>query len=151
MACDGHIDQREITLIKNLGKDKKLFGDLDVQQELDILVKEINTNSNAFLNSYFQELKESYLSEEEELSIIATAIKTIDADEKVEYSEIKFFKVIRSKLKVSNKKILEVLPAIEEYLEQDIIYKSIKGKLMEDYFSVMDLPEFQKVKIDTDA
>lgn len=148
MACDGHIDQREVGLIKDLGANKNLFGNLDIQQELENLVKEINLNSKTFLKSYFQELKSNSFNEEEELSIIATAVKTIDADEKVEYSEIKFFKVIRSKLKVSNKRILEIMPDTEEYLQQDIIYKSIKEKLLEDYFAVTDLPEFGNFKVE---
>lgn len=148
MACDGHIDKREVAFIKGLGEDENIFGSLNIQQELDIMIKEINISSSAFLKGYFKELKEFSLTEEEELSIISIAIKTIDADEMVEYSEIKFFKIIRSKLQISNKKILEVMPAIETYLEQDIMYKSNKETLQEDYFSEIDLPEFENIKFE---
>ena len=47
------------------------------------------------------------MSEQNELKLIEVAIETIKADEKIEYSEVKFFKVIRSNLKIKNEVIIE--------------------------------------------
>src|SRR5690606_2600562 len=117
MACDGDIDKREVKLIKKLHKENKTFGEIDINPELDTLLLAINQDGRQFLIDYFKELKLTELSEQEELKIIEVAINTIKADEKVEYSEIKFFKVIRSKLKIDNEPILEKHPDFEEYLE----------------------------------
>ena len=151
MACDGDIDKREVVLIKKMHQENKIFGEIDINQELDNLLLEINRDGHKFLRSYFNELKSSSLSESDELKLIEVAIDTIKADDKVEYSEIKFFKVIRSKLKIENDPILEIHPDFEEYLEQDIISESYLARLQADFFDTQALPEFELISsIDDD-
>lgn len=145
MACDGVIDKREVKLIKKLHKENKTFGEIDLDAQLDELLSTINKEGTKFLKGYFNELTSAELSEEKELEIIKVAIATIKSDEKIEYSEIKFFKVIRSKLKIDNDTILEKYPDFEEYLEQDIISDSYLSKLQDDFFNAHNLPEFQLI------
>lgn len=145
MACDGHIDNREISLLKQLGKEVEYFRDVNITKEIDLLVISINEKGHNFLKEYFHELKNAVLKEEDELTIVKVAVQAINADEKVEYSEIKFFKIIRSYLKVSNKKILTILPEIEEYLEQDIISEKYIESITENYFEAHSLPQFELV------
>jgi len=146
MACDGHIDQREVELIKNLHAEKELFGKVEIENELNRLVSEINTDGENFLRSIFNDLKRSNLSEEEELEVVRTAINIIRSDEELDYSEIKFFKIIRTKLDISNSSILQDMPEIEEYLEQDIITDSYIDRLKSDYFNENELPTFKEIK-----
>ncbi|MGI9229782.1 MAG: hypothetical protein ACR2P9_07990 [Gammaproteobacteria bacterium] len=143
MACDGHIDDREVLLIKNLHQDKKIFGDINISQDLDELLLAINKDGHEFLRNYFSELTLSKLTEDDELKLVEVAISTIKADDKVEYDEIKFFKVIRSKLKIDNALILEIHPDFEEYLEEDIISESYMANLQNDFFDTYTLPEFE--------
>jgi hypothetical protein len=151
MACDGDIDKREVKLIKQLQRENKTFGEIDINSELDILLLAINKDGHQFLKDYFNELKTSELSEANELKLVEVAIGTIKADDKVEYSEIKFFKVIRSKLKIENDSILEKHPDFEEYLEQDIISESYLARLQDDFFDTQVIPEFELIsKIDND-
>ncbi|WP_347174266.1 hypothetical protein [Polaribacter uvawellassae] len=151
MACDGDIDKREIKLIKRLHKEKKTFGDLDVNAEMDNLLITINKDGHQFMRDYFDELTSSELSEVNELNLIEVAIDTIKADEKVEYSEIKFFKVIRSKLKIDNDPILKKHPDFEDYLEQDIITDSYLSRLQDDFFDTHISNEFELIsEIDDD-
>lgn len=151
MACDGDIDKREINLIKRLHKENKTFGEIDVNAEMDNLLIAINRDGHHFMRVYFNELANAGLTEANELKLIKVAIDTIKADEKVEYSEIKFFKVIRSKLKINNEPILEKHPDFEDYLEQDIISDSYLSKLQNDFFDTQILPEFELIsKIDDD-
>ncbi|MGY0407147.1 MAG: hypothetical protein ACWIPJ_02135 [Polaribacter sp.] len=147
MACDGDIDKREVKLIKKLHKENKTFGEIDINSELDNLLLAINKDGHLFLKSYFNELTTSELSEANELKIVEVAIDTIKADEKVEYSEIKFFKVIRSKLKIGNEPILEKNPEFEEYLEQDIISESYLSRLQDDFFDTQVLPDFELISV----
>ena len=134
MACDGDIDKREIILIKAMHHEKKIFGEIDIDKELENLLVEINRDGHKFLKSYFNDLSSVDLNESNELKLIEVAIETIKADDKVAYSEIKFFKVIRSKLKIENEPILAVHPDFEEYLEQDIVSDSYLAKLQDDFF-----------------
>ena len=113
MACDGDIDKREVKLIKELQKERKTFGEIDINTELDTLLLAINKDGHQFLKRYFNELTNTELTEADELKLIEVAIETIKADEKLEYSEIKFFKVIRSKLNIDNELILEKHPDFE--------------------------------------
>ncbi len=143
MACDGDIDKREVKLIKKLHKENKTFGEIDINSELETLLLAINKDGHQFLKNYFSELTNFELSESNELKIIEVAIETIKADDKVEYSEIKFFKVIRSKLKIENEPILEKHPDFEDYLEQDIISESYLSRLQEDFFDTHISNEFE--------
>ncbi len=143
MACDGDIDKREVKLIKKLHKEKKTFGEVDINSELNTLLLAINKDGHQFLKNYFSELTNFELSEGDELKIIEVAIETIKADDKVEYSEIKFFKVIRSKLKIENEPILEKHPDFEDYLERDIISESYLSRLQEDFFDTHISNEFE--------
>lgn len=142
MACDGDIDKREVKLIKKLHKEHKTFGEVNIKSELDTMLGAINKDGYQFLRDYFKALKNSELSEDEELKLIEVAIDTIKADEVVEYSEVKFFKVIRSKLKIADEPILKKHPDFDEYLEQDIISESYLSRLKDDFFGGQDLPKF---------
>jgi uncharacterized tellurite resistance protein B-like protein len=145
MACDGDIDKREVKLIKRLHQEKKTFGDIDINLEMDNLLIAINKDGQQFLKQYFQELTTFKLTEANELEIVKVAIETIKADDKIEYSEIKFFKVIRSKLKIGNQPILDKYPDFEDYLEQDIISDSYLSRLQEDFFDTHISNEFQLI------
>lgn len=93
-------------------------------------------------------LKQTSLSEQEELTLIDFAIQTIKADEQVEYAEIKFFKNIRHRLKISDEKILAKFPDIEQYLEEDIITDSFWDKITSQFFETIELPQFDLITID---
>lgn len=151
MACDGDIDKREVKLIKQLQKERKTFGEIDINAELDTLLLAINKDGQQFLKDYFNELTTTELTEANELKLIEVAIDTIKADDKVEYSEIKFFKVIRSKLKIDNEPILNKHPDFEDYLEQDIITDSYLSRLQDDFFDTHISNEFELIsEIDDD-
>lgn len=142
MACDGEIAKEEISLIKKMSTEKHLFGDIDLDEELDSLVKEINLKGKGFLKQYLLSLAEQTMSEEEEIRVADIAVQTIRSDNKIEYSEIKFFKVLRSNLKVvSDEILLEKIDGIDEnYLAQDI--RADYLQLYDDYFNTIDLPQF---------
>jgi uncharacterized tellurite resistance protein B-like protein len=151
MACDGDIDKREIQLIKKLHQQYSTFGEIDIEDEIEKLLVAINKDGHQFLKNYFNELTCTELTEANELKLIEVAIETIKADDKVEYSEIKFFKVIRSKLKIDNESILEKHPDFEDYLEQDIISDSYLSRLQDDFFDTHISNEFELIsKIEKD-
>lgn len=149
MASDGHIDNREIALIKIMCENSPLFKNFNFQEEINSLVNKINTRGKEFISYYFDLLSKSTLTEKEELTLIDFAIQTIKADEKIEYSEIKFFKNIRHRLKVSDEKVLAVFPDIEQFLEEDIITESLLDKITTQYLEAAELPQFELITIDT--
>lgn len=152
MACDGSIDKVEIEAIRTMCSKSPLFQDFDFGTEINSMLQELNVKGKEYLANYFALLKNSTLSEQEELELIEFAIGTLRANEAVEYSEIKFFKVIRSHLKVSNDRILESFPDIEPYLEEDIITDNFLARVASNYLDNVEIPKFEKIQLpDEDA
>jgi hypothetical protein len=149
MASDGHIDKREITLIQSMCESSPLFNNFNFRDEINTLVDKINKGGKAFISYYFDLLGKSSLSEKEELILIDFAIQTIKADEQIEYSEIKFFKNIRHRLKISDENILAVYPEIEQFLEEDIVTETFLDKITNQYLETAELPQFELINIDT--
>jgi uncharacterized tellurite resistance protein B-like protein len=151
MASDGHIDNREIALIKTMCENSPLFKDFNFQEEINSLVNKINTRGKEFISYYFDLLEKSTLTEKEELTLIDFAIQTILADEKIEYAEIRFFKNIRHRLKVSDDIILAVFPDIEQFLEEDIVTESFLDKITSQYLESAELPQFELITLKTSS
>lgn len=151
MASDGNIDKREIALIKSMCEKSTLFKDFNFLEEINSLVSKINTRGKEFISYYFDLLGKSNLSEKEELTLIDFAIQTIKTDEKIEYSEIKFFKNIRHRLKIDDENILAVFPEIEQYLEEDIITESFLDRIKKQYLEIAELPKFELISIDINS
>jgi len=153
MASDGDIDKREVATIKSMCEKSPLFENIDIQAELNLLVDKINVEGKKFITDYLELLKSSSLPEESELALLDFAIQTILADEQIEYSEIKFFKNIRYRLKISDEKILErfaEVPDIEMFLGQDIVTDSFLDKISSLFLETVELPQFDIINIDTE-
>lgn len=108
MACDGEIANEELELVKHFATSSSLFEGLEIEKQLNEYVAEINDQGLSFLAGYINSIVNAQLTEQQELDLAKIAIKIIEADKKIEYSEISFFKRIRSKLRVSDDKLLEI-------------------------------------------
>lgn len=164
MVCDGEIDNNEMDLIKTLFRSSSFQATTNIDELLNQFINEINSQGNDFLRLFLKELRIAVLTEDEELKLIDFCLKTIYSDFEVKYNEVKFFKIIRSKLKVSNETILEKfptkdifleksfeiikekLPSIEQFLEEDIITEKYIDRLKDDFFSNTALPQFETIK-----
>lgn len=120
MACDGDIAKEEVKLLHDLIVNTDLFKGLDAEVTLKKYVDSINENGVAFLNQYLSEVAEGKLSKEEQLCLVDLAFKTIEADNRIEYSEVKFFKKIRVRLSLTDEDILAKYPDKEDFLQLDI-------------------------------
>ena len=147
MASDGDIDPREVTLIQSMCAESPLFKEFNFEDEMNALVEQINAKGKEFITEFFTLLGNSTLTQEEELLLIDFAIKTIYADDVVEYAEIKFFKVIRHNLKASDEVILAKFPDIEQFLQADIVTESYLEKITKQYLKTADLPQFDAISI----
>jgi hypothetical protein len=120
IACDGDIANEEVDLIRNMASTSNTFDDLEVEELLNEWIAEINENGARFLQSYLSDLGEAKLSNQEQLMIADLAIQSIEADNRIEYSEVKFFKKIRSRLSIGDEAILKEHPDKEDLLLPDI-------------------------------
>lgn len=120
IACDGDIASEEVQLLNSVAKDSVMFREIDVQSTINRYINAINKEGVAFLASYLKEITDANLTDDQALTLISLAIKAIEADNNIEYSEISFFKKIRKRLSITDNTILEALPDIEDYLLPDI-------------------------------
>lgn len=124
MACDGEIANEEIALIKKKTSDMVIFSDIDVESLINSYIAKINAIGLEFLSNYLIELESMHVDNTCALQVIDIALKTMEADNNIEYSEISFFKKIRAKLTISDEEILVHYPGrddVEDYLLPDII------------------------------
>lgn len=120
MACDGDIATEEVQLLRELIANTDLFKELDVEVSLKKYVDSINENGVSFLNQYLSEVAEDELTKEEQMCLVDLAFKTIEADNRIEYSEVKFFKKIRVRLSLTDEEILAKYPDKEDFLLPDL-------------------------------
>lgn len=115
MACDGEIAKEEVETLKKLSKDQNLFGKEDVNVILPTIMDSLSKFGYDFVKSYLELLENADFSEQQAIQILDVATKTIYADDKIEYDEIKFFKSIRHKLDVTDEEILSKVEGVEDY------------------------------------
>ena len=106
MACDGDIASEEVQVLRELIANTDLFKELDVEVVLKKYVDSINKDGVSFLNNYLSDIAEDALSKEEQMCLVDLAFKTIEADKRIEYSEVKFFKKIRVRLSLTDEEII---------------------------------------------
>ena len=135
MACDGVIDAEEIQFVRELTGKMPVFENIafPVQETLNRYVSSLNKLHHAFMEEYLEELAQADLSAEDSLWIVKLAIQTIEANNEVEYSEIKFFKKIRKQLKITDEQILGELPGKEDYLLPDIEEKGYQFEFIKPF------------------
>ena len=120
IACDGNIATEEVDMVRDLCAKDRIFHNLDSEEYLNSWITEINEQGGAFLQTYLKEINSVELNEQEQLLLVSLAIKAIEADNSIEYAEVKFFKKIRSKLTISDEAILAEHPDKENFLLPDI-------------------------------
>ncbi len=146
MACDGDIAPEEMEKIKRLPH----FKGMDLQLLLSDYLKHLKAEGNVFLKNYLDEVKSANLKEEEECELTNIAVQTIEVDKTIEYKEVAFFKKIRKRLKVSDEKLLTVIPenpavinqiTPEDYLLPDISDEDDLSIWTDETFEDIIIPE----------
>lgn len=153
MACDGHIDDREIEEMKLMDKNTSFFSDIDLAEELSLLINELENIGAKVIVELFSELRNIKLNPIQELLVLEVALRIIKADDKHDDNELKFINILRAKLEVHDETI------IDRFGEVDILYtnKYSKNIVTEKHDSAFvesitlpDLPALKKVNFNTD-
>jgi len=116
IACDGSIEESEISEIRNIAENEIYFMGYDFEKPLEETLKTIKENGSSVINDYLKEVSSANLNDNQELLLIEVLIRAIESDEKVEPSEIKFLQMVKSKLKTSEEVIITKFPKQMNYL-----------------------------------
>lgn len=144
IACDGDIATEEVDLVRELSAKDKLFCTIDSEKLINTWIAEINELGGKFLQSYLKEISAVDLSDKEQLLLVSLAFKAIEADNRIEYAEVKFFKKIRSKLTVSDEMILAEHPDKEDFLLPDINVSELPDWDEDTQFAQISIPTHGK-------
>lgn len=143
MTCDGHIDTAEITSIMKMAQNKYLFGTIDIEQELENMLERINLRGTDYLKDYFRKVHRAELTEKEQISIIQIAVDIIYADMEVRESEVKFLRVLRTMLNISDSLILTNFPQLaKDFVWEDEFTEDYIKELYQNYFKHQVMPSF---------
>ena len=120
IACDGDSATEEVDMVRDLCTKDRIFHNLDSEEYLNSWITEINEQGGVFLQTYLKEINSVELKKQEQLLLVSLAIRAIEADNCIKYTEVKFFKKIRSRLTISDEEILAEHPDKEDFLLPDI-------------------------------
>lgn len=124
---------------------------MNFKEEINLLVQSLNSEGKAFIENFLDQLNAAQLTEEEEIEILDFAIKTIYADEKTEYSEVKFFKTIRHRLEITDDDIRKVFTELDDnFIKEDIKTASFLEKITHQFLEDIKLPTFDRIKFKED-
>ncbi|MBK7809410.1 MAG: TerB family tellurite resistance protein [Saprospiraceae bacterium] len=116
IACDGTIDETEISELRNMVENEIYFMGYDFEERLAYNLKYLKENGALAINEYLQEVSNANLNDNQELLLIEVLIRAIESDKKVEPSEIKFLQMVKSRLKTSEETIITKFPQQINYL-----------------------------------
>ena len=102
MACDGHIDEREIKELQDIEKSTTFFKDIDLRRKLNRFVESFKINPEETIEEIIYKLKDALLNPVEEMLVLEIALRVVYADVKIDPKEIDFLKTIRGCLSIDD-------------------------------------------------
>ena len=144
MACDGYIDKEEIEEMKLIDKQTTYFKDIDLSDELENLIKELETKGIKVIEDLFETLRNTKLNPIQELLILEVALRIIYADKKIDDNEVKFLNLLRSMLDVHDETIFDRFGEVEILYINEYISKLNKSD--DDFLTNLHLPDIEDIK-----
>ena len=145
MACDGHIDDREVEELKLMDKNTSFFEAVDLSDELEQLINDLKNKGTKVIEELFVCLRETKLNPIQELLVLEVALRIINADNKHNENEIKFIHLLRSKFELHDETIND------RFGELDILYTNeysrniVAGKTEIEFAESVKLPEMSEL------
>lgn len=117
MACDGHIDDREIEEIQKLTRETKYFRGVDVSAELVRLVDRVKSEGRQIFKNFIDEVAAGDLDVVQELLLLEVALRVVYIDLRIDGNEIRFLRLLRSKLSVPTEVIVQRFGTVDLLLD----------------------------------
>ena len=154
MACDGHIDEREIEEMKLMDLNTSYFHDIDLSEELAALISELETVGAKIIEELFNSLRSVKLNPIQELLILEVALRIINADEKHDDNEAKFVNLLRAKLEIHDELIIDRFGKVDILYTNEYSKNTVTEKHDSDFVEAIklpDIPQLKSVELGTDA
>lgn len=146
MACDGHIDDREIKEIKLMNENSSYFQGIDLSDELTDLLKELKNKGKHIVDELFNSLNNLNLTIVQELLVLEVAIRIQNADDKLDENEIKFIQFLRSKLRIHDQIIKDRFGSIEFLFDKEYSQNVTNNDVRTEFLNTAIIPEIFEMK-----
>ena len=146
IACDGHIDDKEIEEMKYLDKNTAYFEDTDLSAELEQLINDLNNKGKRIVNDLFESIKKSDLNFVQELLLLEVSLRLIYSDNKIDENEVKFLKYLKSKLKVYDSLIIERFGSVELLFGNKYTASFKTNDHLTELLKGIKIPELKEIK-----
>lgn len=140
MACDGHIDDREVEELKIMDKKTSFFEAIDLSDELEQLIKDLKNKGKKVVEELFVCLRETKLNPIQELLVMEVALRIINADDKHDENEVKFIHLLRSKLEIHDETINDRFGELEILYTNEYSRNIVAGKSEIEFAENIKLP-----------
>jgi hypothetical protein len=147
MACDGDIDEREIKEIREMDQSASFFQGIDLADELESLLADLTVKGKKIVEELFVTLDKIDLSIVQELLLLEVAFRLIYADQRVDENEIKFLKLLRSKLKVDDSTIRDRFGEVEYLFEKGEKVEMRKDLTKDEFFNRIAITEMKHLEV----
>jgi len=156
VACDGHIDEREIEELRLLEGSAVYFQGVDLRDELDRLVASLQPEGEdgkadgGPIAEVLKKIKTGRLSVVQELLLLELALRILHADENIHDKEVELVRQIRALLTVDDGILLERFGPTQVLFESE--YKVGEGKKsLADVLADLEVTETADLMINTTA
>lgn len=151
IACDGHIDDMEIKEMHKLDRDTSYFGDVDLSDELNALIEDLKQNGTRVISNLFKEIQENEINPVQELLLLEITMRLIYADEQIKENELKFLRLLRSKLEVFDEIIIERFGRKNLLFDKDNAKSIITEAELAEGIKLPEMKEFENLSISFNA
>ena len=145
MACDGHIDKREIEEMKIMDKKTSFFEAIDLSDELVQLIDDFKSKGTKVIEDLFITLRETKLNPIQELIFLEVALRIINADEKHDENEVKFIHLLRSKLELHDETINDRFGELDILHTNEYSRNIVSGKTEIEFAESVKLPKMSEL------
>ena len=121
IACDGHIDERELDELKRIQKSTPYFKNIDTTGKLNKFIDNFKNNSAELIDNILIELQNSSLNPVQQLLVLEVVLRIVYSDTIIQPNEIEFIKAVRASLTIEDQLIKE------RFGEIDFLFKTENG------------------------
>ena len=100
MACDGDIQDDEISELQSAFQKSAMFKGLDFDSELKRFLAELHQDARKTIGDYFQSLESGDLDPVQKLQVLEIILRIMYADNRVDENEIRLLRTTKEKLGV---------------------------------------------------
>ena len=119
VACDGHIDDREIRELQYIDKSTTYFEDIDMSRKLKRFVDNFKNNPDETINELIEKLKETFLNPVQEMLILEIVLRLVYADTRIDKREEEYIQSIRACISLDDEMITQRFGKIDFLIHSD--------------------------------